>query len=144
MSLSSYITEYVSSGRNRSKRFPEQAIYSGDKDAIVSWLENNGFKRVPDAYIGSVMQYYEIYTISGKFGPKIYNIGDFKDKGTHWIQFGDKQWSFFLRIGKDYDYFLDKMPGISSMGIEEIESEEGRSKITDIGEFIEQIYDKLL
>ena len=143
MKLKDYITEYVSSGRNRLNRFPEQAVYSDDKDSITSWLESNGFKKVPDVYIGSVMSPSEVIVISKKFGPKIYNYGDFKDKGTHWIQFGDKRWMFFLRTGEGYDYFLDKMAGISSMGIEDMESNKGRSKITDIRQFIEEIYDKL-
>lgn len=143
MKLKDYITEYVSSGRNRLNRFPEQAVYSDDKDSITYWLESNGFKKVPDVYIGSVMSPSEVIVISEKFGPKIYNYGDFKDKGTHWIQFGDKRWMFFLRTGEGYDYFLDKMAGISSMGIEDMESNKGRSKITDIRQFIEEIYDKL-
>jgi hypothetical protein len=145
MNLKNYLLEYVSSGRNRLNKFPVDAVYSDDKDSIISWLESNGFKRVPDVYLGSVMSPSEVIVISEKFGPKIYNYGDFKkDRGTHWIQFGDKRWMFFLRTGDGYDYFLDKMAGISSMGIEDMESDKGRSKITDIREFIDQIYDKLI
>ena len=51
---------------------------------------------------------------------------------------------FFLRTGEGYDYFLDKMAGISSMGIEDMVFGRGRSKITDIRQFIEEIYDKLI
>lgn len=87
MKLKDYITEYVSSGRNRNKGgFPKDM----DKDSITDWLEDNGFKLIKGEHKLMETQWHDLDKYS--VGPKdrFYIVGRYDPNriGTHWIQFG--------------------------------------------------------
>lgn len=110
MSLGSYITEYVSSGRGaRKNKFPT----SMNPDDITDWLEANGFKLIKDVHRLMTTGFHDLdeYTVDPK--DRIYIVGryDPKREGTHWIQFGTRNVLFLINTTGDHiDYGGLRMP----------------------------------
>jgi hypothetical protein len=143
MDLKTYITEYVSSGRRKmNTRFPTDT----DSETIIKWLENNGFVRCPDSFTGSSIQANELNKYIRKYGPKIYNIGDMKSLGTHWVEFGNRDWWFKLRVDGDFDRFIDAPESYCSMRMLDLNEKDpikDLTKFTDISDFASEIDTKL-
>lgn len=145
MDLKTYITEYVSSGRGkRNTKFPTVT----DSATIIEWLENNGFYLVSQRNIGRSLDKKDIVReIKLHSGPKIYNIGDMKSFGTHWVEFGNKDWWFKLRVDDDFENFLDAPYSYCSMRMvdmnEEDDLKKDTTKFTDITDFASEIDTKL-
>jgi hypothetical protein len=143
MDLKSYITEYVSSGRRKmNTRFPTIT----DSAIIIEWLENNGFVRCPEPFTGRSIRKSEVKNTIRHYGPKIYNIGDLKSFGTHWVEFGNKDWWFKLRVDDDFKDFLDVSITYCSMrmvDLNEKDIKKDTTKFTDINDFASEIDMKL-
>lgn len=143
MDLKSYITEYVSSGRRKGNtRFPTET----DSATIIEWLEKNGFVKCPKLYTGRSIQNNKVKSVIRYYGPKIYNIGDFDSDGTHWVEFGNRDWWFKLRVDDDFENFLDAPKSYCSMrmvDLNEKDIKKDTTKFTDINDFASEIDTKL-
>lgn len=143
MDLKSYITEYVSSGRRkRNTRFPTVT----DGETIAEWLQSNGFVLCSPRYRGRSLSNAEVRTVIMTHGPKIYNIGDFKSVGTHWVEFGNRDWWFKLRVDDDFENFLDVSESYCSMRMVDLNEKDHKkdtTKFTDINDFALEIDLKL-
>ena len=104
------IVEAVSSGKHRMTDFP----ISTDRADIEKWLKKNGFVLVK-SQIGRSIQDNEVLYYIIQYGDRIYNLGDFKSDGTHWIEFGDRNCFFKMRLDKDFEKFLDSPDSYCSL-----------------------------
>ena len=95
--LNRYLSEAVSKGK-KVVYFPEHQ----DFDAVVAWLDKNGFKRLPDwtpSDSGRVQ----------KTGGLRYQVGPFRAEMSKWISVNDsEEYSMTLKFGKSKNgnYFL--------------------------------------
>lgn len=97
-SISSEITEAISSRGNTMTRFPVSMSASD----IIDWLEINGFHRVDNN--GTLISLnHEIILITNSKDDKIYHVGKFYNSrpGTCWIQFGNRNVIFTIQIEKE-------------------------------------------
>lgn len=138
MSLSSYITEYVSSGRGRMKnKFP----ISMDPDDITKWLERNGFKLIKGEHNLMTTQWHDLDEYTNGPKDKVYIVGLYDPNriGTHWIQFGTREVLFLIntedfsgrKVPSSYSQFRCDRKSSDIMKFED--------KFDDIEEFAEAV-----
>ncbi len=131
MRLEDYVSEAISSGKNRLNKFPRVA----DKEMVVKWLESNGFRKVTiKVGITSTL----IQRLARENHGRIYYMGDYNYPIHEWIAFATEDNMFLIRTG-EANKFDDAMRirDISGGKME-------RSKIIkDIDEFADTV-DKIL
>lgn len=96
-SLRDTVLEAISSRRNRAS-FP----VTPDKDLIIDWLEENGFRRIfrdTDLKGGSTT-YENIRKITSSNEDRLYMTGDYNSPSTSWIDFGTRTKWFVIRTGE--------------------------------------------
>lgn len=95
MTLDKYISEAVSHGYRRGYGFPK----TPDKDLIIDWLEENGFREVYTNHmiIGQFDRIDKLVDIKGE-DDRFYFMGRYDEvkMGTHWIEFGNKDTLFLV------------------------------------------------
>ncbi len=146
MDLKDYIIEAISSGKNRSESFP----LSHDFEVVEDWLLKNGFTLV-SSQIGSSIGDTDVRFFIRKYGERIFNYGNFDSPGTHWIEFGDKDFFFKMRLGNDYEAFLDSdvsMCSLREIDLNKRDPKYPRSQLStrfnDIEDFAKEVDRRLL
>ena len=91
------INEAISSRRN-STGFP----VTPDKDLIIDWLEENGFRRIfRDIDLkGCCTTYENIRKITSSNEDRLYMTGDYTSPTKSWIDFGTRTKWFVIRTGE--------------------------------------------
>jgi hypothetical protein len=122
------ITEAISSGKYRMKigGFPRKP----DKDAIIEWLDGNGFRKVVIRQ-GITPGVIEKFT-KGE-NDRIYYTGNYDGVKIHeWISFGTRRHNFMIRTG-EANWFDD------SMRYRDMKTETLPDRFSDINDFADKV-----
>ncbi len=101
MTLQEFVSEAISSGKNRLTNFPFSGDEIPDRYKLTDWLEYNGFKKVDSdgilIYRLDDISHENIreLTENGKYN--IYYTGKYTAKGNSWVSFGNENCIILLR-----------------------------------------------
>jgi hypothetical protein len=149
MNLEYYISEAISGKRKNSRN----RLFSDEpsRDEVIDLLKRLDFvqtktftgKSIDGNDTGTIRFLIRIF--SNGTG-KIYNVGNGTSTGTDWIEFGNKDWFFKLRLGKGFKEFNDGS-SYCSMRMYDLNGgtySDRLTTFTDIVEFENEIINKLL